>query len=217
MTLTTRRPVSELPGDPGTLSLEYRLSDDEQTDALWPWRVSVLARRRKVGSFTFYRLLDDGRGAALGAAELEDLGLYNTVLPFTSWTGGGVEADFRDRVTRPSPDLLVMWEARLDPAWRGFGLGPVLAAEAIETLATGCCAVLTCTVTRERPADASARSPEEYRRGEAALAATWQQVGFRYDGSRLLGMLDPAGADCRRSREHLRARRAALADADRAG
>jgi hypothetical protein len=63
----------------------------------------------------------------------------------------------------------------LEPAWRGFGLGPILAGSAIRRLSTDCVAVVC------EPADAEGRDMGEadHERARRRLAATWSTVGFQ--------------------------------------
>lgn len=230
MTAPRRRPVEELPGDPGMLELRYRMSSHDQMDGLWEWTVSVAEHRQRhrwanrwdteagpeIGSFTFYRLLDDGRGGALAAAEVEDTGLYHMVLPLTGWNGPGLEQDLEPYVTKPSPDLLVMYRARLEPQWRGFGLGAYIAAEAVDTLAKGCCAVLTEPRTREGAGPRSRMTREEWVRVNARISATWETVGFRphpRGRSGDLRILDPSGETYRRGHAAVQAHYQALCEA----
>lgn len=131
-----RRPAVDLPGNPGKLTLEYRHDCRveglmAEYDCWYDWTVSVRELRRRhqwtcrydqpgpeIGSFTFIRLCDDGHGGALSAAEGDDLELYNMVLPLVPW-GGDVREAFDGLVEQPTRDLLVLFRARLDPAWRG--------------------------------------------------------------------------------------------------
>ncbi|MFJ4959998.1 hypothetical protein ACIQCR_32380 [Streptomyces sp. NPDC093249] len=53
----------------------------------------------------------------------------------------GYSAAFEKAVAHPVGDLVILDRVSLDKAWRGFWLGPALAAEAIRRLSGGCCAV----------------------------------------------------------------------------
>ncbi|MEU3731154.1 hypothetical protein AB0E81_17290 [Streptomyces sp. NPDC033538] len=68
-------------------------------------------------------------------AENYDMGLSNLVLGVYDLGGGGYRQEFRDVMTSSDGDLLILFDMRVDKAWRGFGLGPVLASEAIWALA----------------------------------------------------------------------------------
>ncbi|MEW2396919.1 hypothetical protein [Streptomyces sp. NPDC046862] len=230
-----RRPAVELPGDPGMLNLEYRhncraagLGPEFDTSYEWTVSVTELHRRHKwaarsdvvpgpeIGSFTFVRFCDDGRGGALSAAEGDDLELYNTLLAFVSWDGG-IEEAFRDLVRRPTPDVLLLFRARLDRPWRGFGLGPALAAEAIRTLAHGCGAVLVAPRMKEDPEDGTPVTTEYWEHANARIAAMWQRAGFRpYAAAPSLLLLDPNAAEYDRSLARLRDELTDLAEAYKA-
>lgn len=80
----------------------------------------------------------------------------------------------------------------LEPPWRGFGLGPVLAGAAIRRLAQDCVAV-AC-----EPGSADGRDLTEagHRKAAAKLARTWSRIGFEPfdDGVHIL--------DCHLQRPH---------------
>lgn len=96
-------------------------------------------------------------------------------------------------MTRPDGDLLVLHHTELDPAWRGFGLGPVLASEAIWTPADGCGAVVV------PPRD----------EGDAAR---WERIGFRRRVRPLGHLLDPGSPEALALRRERRADLGALAE-----
>lgn len=83
---------------------------------------------------------------------------------------------------------------RLDPEWRGFGLGPVFASQALWTLADGCSAVAV-----------DDRQPE--------LTALSEVLGFRLRPRPLGRLLHPASEEARDAREEHRRRYDALVDA----
>ncbi|WP_240925402.1 hypothetical protein [Streptomyces sp. 196(2019)] len=87
---------------------------------------------------------------------------------------GEFDRDFEEALAYPVGDLLVMDRVILEPAWRGFGLGPVLAGAAVRRLSPGCTAVLC------EPGSADGRSMTEERHREAAAkpARVWSTVGF---------------------------------------
>ncbi|MEU6894900.1 hypothetical protein ABZ934_24485 [Streptomyces sp. NPDC046557] len=81
---------------------------------------------------------------------------------------------FEGGLAHPVGDLLVMDRVTLEPARRGFGLGPVLAGAAIRGLSQNCVAV-AC-----EPGSADGRDLTEVQHREAAakLAGTWSRIGF---------------------------------------
>ncbi|GGM68614.1 hypothetical protein GCM10012275_43860 [Longimycelium tulufanense] len=190
MTAASRRAADELPGNPGLLDLEYRLSQPampwEFHDALEEWTVSVVLKDsqrrmegREVGSLTLIRLRENDRYCPLSAAEDYDLELSNTVLGIFDAGYGGYRQPFKDAVESPSGDLLVLYRARLDEAWRGFGIGPALAAEAIWTLGGGCCAAVVAPRPTERRDDERLTAEEQWRQACVKLDALWESIGFR--------------------------------------
>ncbi|MDT6985087.1 hypothetical protein ACFSUJ_15110 [Streptomyces lusitanus] len=205
-----RRPIEELPGDPRRLSLEYSLREplSGRDDSAAPdeWTVSVRVERIRnrtvggvVGSLTLYRLRQDERFGPhpWAGAEQYDPELFHTVLGCYDLGKGGYRQEFRDTVTSPDGDLLALTHVRLDPEWRGFGLGPVLASQALWTLAGGCGAVAV-----------------DLR--EAGLTALCEALGFRRRPRPLGHLLDPASEAARDAREEQRRRYDALVDAWRA-
>ncbi|WP_436960336.1 hypothetical protein [Streptomyces sp. SudanB182_2057] len=228
-----KRPVDELPGDPGRLSLEYRHQHPAQLraeyDAIYEWTVSVAEQRRRhkwaaawdtvpgpeIGSFTFFRLRDVGPCSALSAAETYDTELYNTVLSLVAWDSS-IEEAFRGIVEKPSGDLLVLFRAWLDRSWRGFGLGPVLAAEAMQTLGAGCCAVIVWPKMTEEPEGNTPVTREYWTDANARIAAMWETAGFRRHAGTGIYVLDPARPDHAETQAALRGDLAALTDAYKA-
>ena len=70
--------------------------------------------------------------------------------------------------------LLVFDRAELLQAWRGFGLGPIIAAEAIDRLAGGCGAVLVSPT----PICDEIPSFEQLKHTTGRLQDTWERIGF---------------------------------------
>ncbi|MEU0298341.1 hypothetical protein ABZ252_02515 [Streptomyces sp. NPDC006175] len=227
-----KRNVEELPGDPGRLWLDYRHGHPAQLraqdDALYEWTVSVAERKRRhkwaassdtvpgpeIGSFTFVRLHDADPSVALGAAESYGMELANIFLPLVAWDSS-IEEALQGVVEKPSGDLLILFRASLDRSWRGFGLGPILASEAIQALAAGCCAVIVSPTMGEKPDDNALVTPEYWAEANAKIAAMWEGVGFRHHAGSSLYLLDPARPEQARIRARLRHDLAALTDAYR--
>jgi hypothetical protein len=227
---TVKRAAEELPGSPGRLWLDYRHDHLAQLrtvdDTFYEWTVSVHERQHRhkwaaswdtvpgpeIGSLTFIRLHDVGPASALSAAESYDTGLYNLLLPFVAWDSS-IEEAFTGLVESPSPDLLVLFRARLDKSWRGFGLGPILAAEAIQTLGAGCCAVVVDPTMTERPEGNTPVTPAYWADANARIAAMWASAGFRRHPGTSLHLLDPARQGQAGIRAKLREELAALTSA----
>ncbi len=229
--ISSKRSADQLPGDPRRLNLEYRTwhfvgseGDENGFDA---WDVSVRSSRyldrpegsatqtvrHEIGSMRLFRLRMDERFSPFPFSDAEgyDVGLSHLVLGVYDLGRGGYRQEFRDAVTDCDGDLLVLFDMRLDPAWRGFGLGPVLAAEAVWTLADGCSAVITATHPTELP-DAPMGEAAFGRAGEK-IAALWESVGFRRRAGSLGHLLDPRTDEARDLRNERRRDLDALADA----
>ncbi|MFG3131207.1 hypothetical protein [Streptomyces tendae] len=216
--ISPKRSVDELPGNPRLLNLEYRsshfVSSEGDENGFDEWHVSIRSGRSpEIGRMTLFRLRMDERFSPFPFSDAEgyDVGLSNLVLGVYDLGRGGYAPEFRDEMTTCDGDLLALYEIRLDPAWRGFGLGPVLAAEAVWTLADGCSAVTTATHPTEFPD--RPRSEAEYRRAAEKIAALWESVGFRQRTRPLGHLLDPRSGEARDLRNVRRRDLDALADA----
>ncbi|MEU6868625.1 hypothetical protein ABZ924_36260 [Streptomyces sp. NPDC046876] len=189
--------VSRLPADPALISLIYHHEhpvvpyDFEETREVWTVHARIDAdtlaadaeangdaaeefQDLLVGRMSFVRVrmfgpdhpwhaMDDYTGdlCHIGEAVLDvDSGEWATA--------------FEEALAHPVGDLLVMDRVVLEPAWRGFGLGPVLAGAAIRRLSQGCVAV----ACQPAPADGRKLSKAQRREAEAKLAATWSRIGF---------------------------------------
>lgn len=208
--ISSKRSVDELPGDPRRLNLEYRswhfVSSAGDRNGFDEWHVTIWPNRfldrpkwsatrtvqDDIGSMRLFRMRMDDRFSPFPFADAEshDAGLSNLVLGVYDLGGGGYRQEFRDAVTSADGDLLVLFDVRLDEAWRGFGLGPVLVSEAIWTLADGCSAVI-------------------------AADPLWESVGFRRRVDPLGHLMDPATEEVRDLRNERRKDLDALADAYR--
>ncbi|KAF2779457.1 hypothetical protein [Streptomyces sp. OM5714] len=232
--ISPKRSAGQLPGDPRRLNLEYRtwhfVGSEGDENGFDEWEVSVRSSRypdrpkgaaartvqHEIGSMRLFRLRMDERFSPFpfSDAEAHDTELSNLVLGVYDLGRGGYRQEFRDTMTTCDGDLLVLFDVRLDPAWRGFGLGPVLAAEAVWTLADGCSAVITHTHPTEFPD--RPRPEAEYRRAVERIAALWESVGFRRRAGPLGHLLDPRTDEARDLRNERRRDLDALAGAWRA-
>ncbi|MFM9442106.1 hypothetical protein [Streptomyces acidiscabies] len=197
----TERPVTDLPADPRGLSLDYRqvrgVSREGEWDGADEWTVTVRVRRfrdRVVGGEAGELKLIRARKAELfdwqpeGFLEPE---IRDLLLRVFDMGHGGYRPPFGDHITSTDGDLLVLHSVRLDPAWRGFGLGAILVSETVWTLADGCSAI----------ADATSR---------------WETVGFRPRPAALGYLLDPRDSEALALRELWRREFGELCDAYRA-
>lgn len=135
--------------------------------------------------------LDAVQDIAVGRMSFVRVRMYGTEHPFhamDSYTGdlcrigatvlavatGQWDTAFEEVLAHPVGDLLVMERVILEPAWRGFGLGPVLAGTAIRRLSADCVAV----ACEPGSADGRDLSEAQHREAAARLADTWTRIGF---------------------------------------
>ncbi|MET9378833.1 hypothetical protein ABZX98_32650 [Streptomyces sp. NPDC002992] len=226
-----KRPVTELPGDPVRLHLHYGHGHPavpyDFEDTLEPWHVTVThglagdeewdddeaanshapAPGTKVGRLILWRLRDYTSDNQWEAADAESGDLEVIASAVLGRSGHhGYSAAFEKAVAQPVGDLLILDRVSLDKAWRGFGLGPVLAAEAIRRLSGGCCAVAVYPAMGEYPEDREQVSEAYRRQAKKKIAALWQSIGFQ-PFRRGVWLLDTA---LRQQEEALQARRADL-------
>ncbi|MET8976215.1 hypothetical protein ABZX85_11410 [Streptomyces sp. NPDC004539] len=195
----TRRPATDLPADPRGLTLEYRQvrGVGRERGGVDEWTVTVRVGRYRgrtgggeIGELKLLR----ARRADSSDRHPEDFtepGVRDALLGIFDMGHGGYRAPFQDHITTTDGDLLVLHSVRLDPAWRGFGLGAILVTEAIRTLADGCSAV-------------------------AATTSRWETVGFRLRPAPLGYLLDTRDEGARALGEARRREFGELCDAYRA-
>ncbi|MET9037327.1 hypothetical protein ACWEQ3_29785 [Streptomyces mirabilis] len=193
--------VAQLPADPSLISLAYHhehpLQAYEFVDTLEVWTVTaridadVLAEDMAAYSDMDQDLLDAVQDIAVGRMSFVRVRMFGPDHPFEamdSYTGdvsrigeavldvatGEWAPEFEAVLGHPVGDLLVMDRVVLEPAWRGAGLGPVLAGTAIRRLSQDCVAV-AC-----EPGSADGRELTDARHREAAtkLGRVWERIGF---------------------------------------
>ncbi|MFC8669019.1 hypothetical protein [Streptomyces sp. NPDC057199] len=159
----------------------YSDMDQESLDAVQDITVSRMSfvRVRMFGPDHPFEAMDSYTGDVAGIGEV--------VLDVA---GGGWEPAFEAALAHPVGDLLVMDRVVLEPAWRGFGLGPVLAGAEIRHLSQDCVAV----VCEPGSADGRELTADQDREAAAKLGRVWVQIGFEpfQDGVHVL--------DCHRQR-----------------
>ncbi|MGV9790830.1 hypothetical protein [Streptomyces sp. NPDC003435] len=176
----------DLPTNPARLHLQYSyvhgLFDSPQEQTLEHWDISIghqseAQETSNVGSMLFYRVrLTQGMNAWTAMAEAsEELHRIADVLldPATGYFTDEVE----QRLEYVGTDLLVMNRVTLEPDWRGFGLGPILAAEAINRLSPGIRAV-ACTPGISAHEEDWRPTRAEFDQVTARIAAGWRTMGF---------------------------------------
>ncbi|MFC9337409.1 hypothetical protein ACFT0G_03085 [Streptomyces sp. NPDC057020] len=95
---------------------------------------------------------------------------------------------FQETIDCPVGDLLILDRVFLARPWRGFGLGPVFAAEAIRRLSGGCCAVAAEPGMAEWPENRDEVSDADRATAKVKIAALWESIGFHafHSGVQLL-------------------------------
>lgn len=193
--------LARLPADPSLIHLAYHhehpVEAFEFDDTLEVWTVKaridadILAEDMAARSAMDQETLDAVQDIPVGRMSFVRVRMFGPDDPFEamdSYTGdvarigetvlsvgtGEWDATFEEALAHPVGDLLVMDKVILEPAWRGFGLGPVLAGAAIRRLSQGCAAV-AC-----EPGSADDRDLTEAQHQEAAakLASVWSRIGF---------------------------------------
>jgi GNAT superfamily N-acetyltransferase len=217
--VTTELPeVSRLPADPSLISIAYHHEHPVQAyefeDTLEVWTVTaridadVLAEDMAAYSDMDDEALDAVQDVTVGRMSFARVRMFGPDHPFEamdSYTGdvsrigevvldvaaGGWEPVFETALAHPVGDLLVMDRVILEPAWRGFGLGPVLAGAVIRRLSGGCCAVAAELGIAEWPDNAEDVTDAYRARAKEKIGALWESIGFRpfEDGVQLLVLL----------------------------
>ncbi|MFD5814815.1 hypothetical protein [Streptomyces sp. NPDC127038] len=194
--------TAQLPADPSLITLLYQhehlVQGFEFGDTLEVWTVTaridadVLAEELAATTDMDQEALDAVEDVAVGRMSFVRVRMFGPDHPFEamdSYTGdvagiGEVVLDVADgewseafeaALAHPVGDLLVMDRVVLEPAWRGFGLGPVLAGSAIRRLSEGCVA----TVCEPGSADGRELSQAEHREASTKLGHVWAKIGFQ--------------------------------------
>ena len=140
------------------------------------------------------------------AEESEDL--YETAQVLLDAETGSFTSEVSERLEYVGSALLVMDQVTLEPQWRGAGLAPVLAFEAIHRLMAGCraiaCSPGVTELSSQRLTDRS-----EWDRVNAKITHGWERIGFRLYRDNIY-LLSPASQDLEEQRGVLRAQLAEL-------
>ncbi|MFF1716910.1 hypothetical protein [Streptomyces sp. NPDC058268] len=206
MTYTPRRQAGELPFSSWQMTLRYRmeapavpidfddtleewfvdivrLHDDEECPHCTPEQECAAAGSgMRLGYMTFVRLRDYTSTPAWEAADahsgdLEKILALCTDPAYAMTPGLHWSEAFEKAIELPAGDLLIMDRVRLEPPWRGFGLGALAAAEAIRRLSSGCCAVACEPAPTDR--DFADGDDQAFDHARAKIATVWESVGFR--------------------------------------
>ncbi|MFE6939553.1 hypothetical protein [Streptomyces chartreusis] len=206
------------------ISFDDELWGTPQADTLERWNVAVLHRRRThdgaegpaagsacatadcpscttedvaVGEMTFYRVhLDRGRNA-YWAMEEESEELYETAQVLLDADTGSFTSEVSERLEYVGSALLVMDRVTLESQWRGYGLAPVLAIEAIHRLMAGCRAIACSPGVTDLSQRLTDRS--EWDRVNAKITQGWESIGFRLYRDNVY-LLSPASQDLEEQR-----------------
>ncbi|MEV7282959.1 hypothetical protein AB0O01_00040 [Streptomyces sp. NPDC093252] len=228
------RPASDLPGDPAGLRLLYTHGHPavpyEDEDTLEQWRVSIHAFHEEdeeceggcteacdaliedgseVGYLRLWRLRDDTGANRLLVADGQSGDLES--IAARVFDGAEYSDAFQEIIECPVGDLLILDRVFLSKPWRGFGLGPVFAAEAVRRLSGGCCAVAAEPGIAEWPENEDEVTDAYRATAKAKIAALWESIGFHafQDGVQLLdtSMQEPLDLheERRKDLEHLSA------------
>ncbi|WCN05132.1 hypothetical protein [Streptomyces sp. M92] len=196
------RPASELPGEPAQLRLVYSHVHPavpyEDEDTLEHWRVSIRAYHdeeeecagggctdacqqlidngSEAGWLRLWRLRDYTGADRWMVADAQSGDLES--IAATVFDDGEYSDAFQETIDCPVGDLLILDRVLLARHWRGFGLGPVFAAEAIRRLSGGCCAVAAEPGMAEWPDNRDEVSDADRATAKAKIAALWESIGF---------------------------------------
>ncbi|MBC2901088.1 hypothetical protein [Streptomyces cupreus] len=207
-----------LPGDPAALRLNYHfghgLSGDTHEETVERWQVDIrhggdthdaaspIHCGASVGHMVFYRIRLTQRMNAYWAMEAESEELYELAQALLDPSTGYFTEEVDQLLAYVGMDLLIMDRVVLNREWRGFGLGPMLAAEAIDRIGLGCRAV-ACSPGVSEPDPDWRPDQEEWDRVTGRIRAAWKRAGFTgyRDSSYLLG---PASPETESARDALR-------------
>ncbi|MFD7057495.1 hypothetical protein ACFWBS_57960 [Streptomyces mirabilis] len=199
--MTTAAPnIAQLPADPSLISLAYHHEHPLQTyefvDTLEVWTVTaridadVLAEDMAAYSAMEQDSSDAVQDIAVGRMSFVRVRMFSPDHPFEavdSYTGdvsrigevvldvaaGEWEPAFEAVLAHLVGDLLIMDRVILEPAWRGCGLGPVLAGAAIRRPSQDCVAVC-----EPGSADGRELTYDQHREAAVKLGRVWEQLGF---------------------------------------
>ncbi|WP_405681116.1 hypothetical protein OG239_00610 [Streptomyces sp. NBC_00868] len=221
-----RRTASELPFESTDILLRYSFEHPalpfEFEDTLEVWSVGILQYHHEdgcpqcppadmcrfhdgtpIGEMRFVKIRGFTADPAWEAADshtgdIEKIVAVCTDPAYAMTPGLHWSPEFEERIDCPVGDLLIMDRVRIEPQWRGFGIGALAAAESIRRLAAGCCAV----ACEPAPTDGDYEDDEPgYQAAQAKIARVWESVGFQ-EFSNGIYLLDPAfqhPIDCRTS------------------
>ncbi|MGW0338086.1 hypothetical protein ACWD0J_40980 [Streptomyces sp. NPDC003011] len=134
------------------------------------------------------------------AMEEESQNLYEIAETVFNDERDGYTEEFEELTEVWGEDLLVLDKVELVEGWRGFGLGPMIAADALRRLAPGCRAVMV----HPAPIDATGMSKDEWARARDRLRELWATLGFVPYGDTLYMIFATCWADPENKQHALR-------------
>jgi GNAT superfamily N-acetyltransferase len=136
----------------------------------------------RIGGMRFVRIRNYTSDPAWEAADSDSSDIESVVSvctdPAYSMTPGlHWSEDFEEAIEMPVGDLLIMDRVRIDPEWRGFGIGALAAAEATRRLSGGCCAVACEPAPTDR--EFVGEDDAAFTEAQSKIAKVWESVGFK--------------------------------------
>ncbi|MFJ3182566.1 hypothetical protein ACIPJN_29825 [Streptomyces sp. NPDC086796] len=144
----------------------------------------------EIGQMVFFKIRFDGGMNPFWAMEEESHELYQIGNALLDPDSGDFTEELDQTLEPLGTELLIMDKVTLGVPWRGYGLGPFLAAEAIHRLKPGCRAIACSPGISERR-DGLELGEEEWERITARIVAAWESVGFRLYRDNVY-LMDPA-------------------------
>lgn len=190
-TSTARQPV---PGDAGSLvitysSLQHAFDTDEER-FLRQWYAKIERTDdngtpiHQVGDVIAYTLAYEQMGDPFGLLDGESVDLGHIAGHLFDMDTGDLNSDLLDQIEAFGEGILIIDSVRLDPAWRGHGLGPLVAGLVIEQLGEGRRFVALQAAPTERR-NAAGEVVDKISDAEREVAARklgmlWSQLGFEF-------------------------------------
>ncbi|GAA3711623.1 hypothetical protein GCM10023082_06810 [Streptomyces tremellae] len=136
--------------------------------------VDECVHRLQVGVLELVKVRWGGSQNPFWAMEEESQNLYEIAQTIFNQERTGFTEEFEELAEWGGSDVLVLDKAEIVDSWRGFGLGPMLAADAFRRLAPGCGAVMV----HPAPIDSRGMTAAERNRACTRLRETWATLGF---------------------------------------
>jgi hypothetical protein len=183
----SKKPAADraLPANVAGIRLKFHFQtawDETPSDGPSFWHVSADvhdldtdAVTEHVGSFLFYRIEPVETSDLFGVMDGYDSDLGHIAEMVIDPATGEIDDALRDHMVGFEPDVLVLCRAELEENWRGFGLGAVLAGQAIKQLGHGCLGVVL------QPASLLPKPEQDMEARKLAvkkISKAWEKIGF---------------------------------------